>query len=187
VANGQVVVSAHYGADEPTRSAPVHWPVTAPLYLPETWATDRARRSKGHVPAAVALQTKPELALTLVDQARAWGVPFAWVMADAGDGDNPTFLPALETRQVASVVGVSSPCGVRLPAEVRTATLVPPSRPRGRGQPKKPRPAPLYQAQAVLARLPEDRWQTITWRQHDARALRKQLVAVRGHWATGGA
>lgn len=187
VANCQVVVSAHYVADEPTSRAPVHWPLTAQLYLSEAWATAPARRSKVHVPAEVTFQTKPELALTLVDQARKWGVPFAWVVADAGYGDNPTFLQGLEARQIVYVVGVSSTFGVRLPDEVRAAALVPPPRPRGRGQPKKPRPAPLYQAQVVLEALPEAHWQTITWRQHDDMVLRKQFVAVRVHWATGGA
>ena len=186
VANCQVVVSAHYVADEPTSRAPVHWPVTAQLYLPEAWATDGGRRAKVHVPSAVAFQTKPELALALVDRARAWGVPFAWVVAEAAYGGNPTFLQGLAARQVAYVVGVSSTFGVRLPDEVHAAALGPPLRPRGRGQPKKPRPAPLYQAKAVLAALPEARWQTITWRQHDAGALGKQFVAVRVHWALGG-
>jgi SRSO17 transposase len=187
VANCQVVVTAHYIADEPTSRAPVHWPVTARLYLPEVWATDEARRATVHVPPEVVFQTKPELALALVDQARAWGVPFAWVVADAGYGDNPAFVQGLDDRQVAYVVGGSSTFGVRLPEEVRAAALVSPPRPRGRGQPKKPRPAPLYQAQAVLASLPEERWQTITWRQHDDMVLRKQFVTVRVHWATGGA
>ena len=162
VANGQVVVSAHDVADEPTSSAPVHWPLTAQLYLPEAWATDQARRAKVHVPPEVAFQTKPELALALVDRAQAWGVPFAWVVADAGYGDNPTFLRGREARQLAYVVGVSSSFGVRLPNEVHAAALAPPPRPRGRGQPKKPRPAPLYEALAVLEALPEDHWQTIT-------------------------
>jgi SRSO17 transposase len=161
--------------------------VTAQLYLPEAWATDGARRAKGHVPTAVAFQTKPELALALVDRARIWGVPFAWVVADAGYGDNPTFLQGLEARQIAYVVGVSSSFGVRRPDEVHAAALVPPPRPRGRGQPKKPRPAPLYTAQAVLEALPEDRWQMITWREHENTVLRKQFVAVWVHWATGGA
>jgi SRSO17 transposase len=187
VANCQVVVTAHYIADEPTSRAPVHWPVTARLYLPEVWATDEARRATVHVPPEVVFQTKPELALALVDQARAWGVPFAWVVADAGYGDNPAFVQGLDDRQVAYVVGGSSTFGVRLPEEVRAAALVSPPRPRGRGQPKKPRPAPLYQARAVLASLPEERWQTITWRQHDDMVLRKQFVTVRVHWATGGA
>jgi SRSO17 transposase len=187
VANCQVVVSAHYVADEPTSRAPVHWPITARLYLPEAWATDPTRRNQVHVPAEVALQTKPELALTLVDQARAWGVPFAWVVADAGYGDTPTFLHGLDERHVAYVVGISSTFGVRLPAEVCAAALVRPSRPCGRGQPKKPRPAPLSTAKAVLDALPESCWQTITWREYASTVLRKQCVAVRVHWATGGA
>jgi SRSO17 transposase len=186
VANCQVVVSAHYVADEPASRAPVHWPVTAQLYLPETWATDGARRAQVHVPTTVAFQTKPELALALVDYARAWSVPFAWVVADAGYGDNPTFLQGLEARQIAYLVGISSTFGVRLPEEVHIATLVLPPRPRGRGQPKKSRPAPLYTAQAVLETLSEDRWQSITWREHDDGVLCKQFVAVRVHWATGG-
>src|SRR5215468_10081574 len=115
IANCQIVVSAHYVADEPTSRAPVHWPVTAQLYLPEAWATDGARRAKVHVPTEVAFQTKPELVLALVDRARAWGVPFAYVVADAGYGDNPNFLLGLEAGQLAYVVGVSSSFGGRLP------------------------------------------------------------------------
>ena len=187
VANCQVVVSAHDGADEPTSRAPVHWPVTARLYLPAAWATAQARRSTVHVPMEVAFQTKPTLALALVDQARAWGVPFAWGVADAGYGDNPTFLQGLDARQGAYVVGVSSSFGVRLSDAVRGAALVSPPRLRGRGQPQQPRPAPRYEAQAVLAALPTDRWQPIPWREHDEGGLRKQCVAVRVHWATGGA
>ena len=55
------------------------------------------------------------------------------------------------------------------------------------GHPRKPRPAPLYEAHAVLATLPQERWQTITWREYDDVVPRKQFVAVRVHWATGGA
>src|SRR5215831_2519371 len=124
IANCQVVVSAHYVADEPTSSAPVHWPLTARLYLPEAWAADSARRAKVRVPMDVTFQTKPELALALVDQARTWGVPFACVVADAGYGDNPTFLQGLDARHVAYVVGVSSTFGVRLPDEVHAAALL---------------------------------------------------------------
>jgi len=187
VANCQVVVSAHYGADEPTSPAPIHWPITAQLDLPEAWATDRARRATVHLPPEMAFQTKPELALALLDQAQAWGVPFAWVVADAGYGDNPTFLHGLDDRHVAYVVGLRSTFGGRLPAAVHAAALVRPSRPRGRGQPKTPRPAPLYTAKAVLDALPETRWRTITWREYAGTVLRKQCVAVRVHGATGGA
>jgi SRSO17 transposase len=164
--------------------------VTAQLSLPEAWATDGARRAKVQGPTEVAFHTKPALALALVDRAQAWGVPLASVVADAGYGamaTPPPFLLGLDDRQVAYVVGVSSTFGGRLPDEVRTAALLPPPRPRGRGQPKKPRPAPLYAAKAVLDALPADRWQPITWREHDDGGLCTQFVAVRVHWATGGA
>jgi SRSO17 transposase len=187
VANCQVVVTAHYVADEPTSRAPVHWPVTARLYLPEVWAAESARRTKVRVSTDVTFQTKPELALALVEQAQTWGVPFATVVADAGYGDHPTFLQGLDDRQVAYVVGVSSTFGVRLPEEVHAAALQSPPPPRGRGRPQKPHPAPLSAAQAGLEALPEDRWQSLTWREDDDGVLRKQFVAVRAHWATGGA
>src|SRR5262249_48137247 len=153
-----------------------HWPLTAQLYLPAAWATDRARRAKAHVPTEVPVRTKPDLALSLVDEARSWGVPFATVVTDAGYGENPTFLRGLHARQIAYVVGVSSTFGVRLPGAVRAAADVLPARPRDRGQPKKPRPAPLYPAQTVLKALPEDHWQPITWREHEGTVLRKQFV-----------
>jgi SRSO17 transposase len=181
VANGQVVVRAHDVADAPTSRAPLHWPLAAQLSLPEAWAPDSARRAKVHVPTVVAFQTKPALALALVERARAWGVPFAWVVADAGYGDHPTFLQGLEARQSAYGVGVSSSFGVRLPDAVHAAALVPPPRLRGRGQPKKPRPAPRYTAKAGLEALPEERWPTITWREYEDTVLRKQCVAVRVH------
>ena len=187
VANGQVVVSAHDGADEPTSPAPIPWPSTARLSLPEVWATDGARRATVHLPPEMALQTKPEVALALLDQAQAWGVPCAWVVAEAGDGDTPTFLPGLADRHLAYGVGMSSTFGVRLAAAVHAAARVRPSRPRGRGQPQKPRPAPLSTAKAVLEALPETRWRTITWRAYAGTVLRKQFVAVRVHGATGGA
>jgi DDE superfamily endonuclease len=143
----QGVVNAPDVADEPTRSAPRHWPLTAQLSRPEVWATEQARRARGQVPPTDTLQTKPTLALTLVDPARVWDVPFAGVVTDAGSGDTPACLAGLDARQVADVVGGSRPLGGRLPDERRAAAAVPPAsrggaspsrRGRRRGPPRRP-------------------------------------------------
>ena len=74
------------------------WPVTVRLSLPKTWAYDPERRQQARVPAEVAFQPKPEMALALLEQARAWGVPHGGVGADADDGDTPHVLAGLEAR-----------------------------------------------------------------------------------------
>jgi SRSO17 transposase len=158
--NCQVVVSAEYVEDRLERTDPVHWPVSAQLYLPEHWTADPDRCRRVHVPEDVPFQTKPALAIGLVDRALAWGVPFALVVADAGYGDNPRFLADLEARELLYVCAVTSTFGVRLPAEVAAAGVPPPY--QGRGQPKKARPAPLHTAQAVLDGLPASSWRAVS-------------------------
>jgi SRSO17 transposase len=199
IGNCQIVVSAEWVADAPSTRQPLHWPVNAQLYLPEAWTSDTPRRQQARIPAEEAATTKLDRALALVDQARAWGVPFQVVVADAGYGDNPPFLQGLEERHLPYVCGVESTFGVRRPEEVATAAAVAaawaeaPTRGRlagnrgGRGQPKKPRPAPLYRVQALLDAQPEAAWQTVTWREGTTGPLTKQVVALRVHRATGGA
>jgi SRSO17 transposase len=185
VGNCQVVVSAAYVEDAPQSSTPLHWPVCARLFLPEPWAADPARRRRAHVPADVSFQTKPEVALALVDRARAWGVPFAFVVADAGYGQAPAFLAGLEARGVSYACGVKRTFGVRLPDEVTAAATAPPPAYQGRGRPILPRPAPLWEAATLLACVPDAAWEAVTWREGTKGALTKQFVAVRAHRATG--
>ena len=185
VGNCQVVVTGEYAADEAGESRPLHWPVTARLYLPRAWTDDRKRCQEAHVPDAVPFQTKPEMALDIVDQARDWDVPFQVVISDAGYGDNPDFLAGLEERQLTYVCGIEKTFGLRLPDEVRAAEAAPPPAYQGRGQPKKRRPAPLHTAQSLLEALPEEAWQTVSWREGTKGTLNKQFVALRAHRATG--
>lgn len=199
VGNCQIVVSAEWVADAPETSQPLHWPVNTQLYLPQAWTEDVQRRTQARIPVVETAATKLERALALVDQARAWGVPFQVVVADAGYGDTPPFLQGLEDRRLTYVCGVESTFGVRLPAEVHAAAAASaawaaaPARVRlagnrgGRGQPKKPRPAPLCSTQALLDAQPETAWQTVTWREGAKGPLTKQVVALRVHRATGGA
>ncbi len=184
IGNCQVVVSAEYLADDPSSSTPLHWPVSSQLFLPQDWTTDAQRCQQVHVPTDISQQTKPEIALGLLDRARVWGVPVEVVVVDAGYGDNPNFLAGLDARQIPYVCAVESTFGVRLPQEVQAAATQTPAY-QGRGQPRKPRPAPLYTVKELIEALAQDAWQTISWRQGTKGTMQVQAVAIRVHWATG--
>jgi len=132
----------------------------------------------------VTKQTKPEIALSLLDQAQVWGLPIQTVVVDSGYGDNPNFLAALDVRQIPYMCAVESTFGVRLPHEVQAAASVVPAY-QGRGQPCKPRCAPRYAVKELIEALPGSAWQTIEWRQGTRGTMRTQVVALRVHWGTG--
>ena len=62
------------------------------LFLPEEWAKDADRRREAGVPPEVVFRTKPELALEMLANAVADGVPLRWVGGDSVYGDSPTFV-----------------------------------------------------------------------------------------------
>jgi SRSO17 transposase len=140
VGNCQVAVTCYYS--DPQAS----WPVTVRLYLPQEWTDAPERLRRARVPAEVTFQTKPQIALALLDQARAWGVPHRCVVADADYGDNPNFLAGLEARRERYVVAVRSDFQVR---------------PKCRGTP------PIQRADQVLAALHKTRHEI--WRAEAAK------------------
>ena len=186
--NCQIVVSAQYVVDDPGTSRPLHWPISVRLYLPEVWAGDGPRCREVGVPEAITFASKPELALQLVDRAQAWGVPFATIVTDAGYGI-PSFVQALDTRELSYICSVACDFGVRLLSEMQQAEAQHAEyanrTPRKRGQPKKPRPAPRHDAQKITEAQAEEAWQMVEWREGSRGTLRKQFVAIRVHAGTG--
>ena len=104
-ANGQVVVTTRYV--DPYYA----WDVNGQLYLPEKWCQDIERLRRAGIPDDMTFQTKPAIALGLIDEAREAGVPFKVVVSDGSYGGNPTFLDGLDTRNLSCVVAVARDCG----------------------------------------------------------------------------
>lgn len=182
VDNCQVLVTAHYV------DRVFDWPVTARLYLPESWARDSDRRRKAHVPRDLVFQTKGRIGLALLDEARHAGLRPRAVVADAGYGDQPAFLDGLEKRGLPYVVAVSVSTRFRLADEVAADPGDPPAPAySGRGRPRNAPPfeerVPPRGTGEILEALPQERWQSVAWREGTKGPLAKQFARVRVHRA----
>lgn len=154
VGNCQIAVTCVYA------DAAVSWPVNVRLYLHREWTDDPARCAKAGVPAERTFQTKPEIALDLLDEADRMQVPYKVIGADAGYGGNSTFLAGLEERQKHYVVAV--PCDFHV--EV-----------------KGPSDQGSRRADEALREVALSKWETISWREGTKGWLRKKFVALRAY------
>lgn len=76
------------------------------LYLPETWASDAARRDGVGVPEYLRFAPKTEIARDLISAALDAGVPCRWVLADALYGSDSRLRRMLEGRGRSYVLAV---------------------------------------------------------------------------------
>ena len=86
----------------------------AELYLPESWASDRARRKKAYVPNDVEFQTSWQLADALLQRIGPC-VPHAWIVGDDEFGRPSEFRDRLADRQECYLLEVPSNTQVRRP------------------------------------------------------------------------
>jgi len=178
VDNCQVVVTSHYV------DRVFDWPITARLYLPESWTQDGERWARSQVPPDLPFRTKGEIALELIDRGLDAGVPTRAVVADAGYGDQPSFQDGLEARQLPYLVGVATSVRFRRAEEVdQDPGAETPAPYQGRGRPRRAQRLedriPSHEAGGLVDGLPEEAWQVIAWRAGTRGALVKQATRLR--------
>ena len=104
-----------------------HTLIDRQLYLPLDWLADQDRCQAASIPASVRFQTKPELAVQMLERIFQAAVPIAWVVADTvygGNLDLRTWLEAHGYPYVLAVacdepVGIVTPEGGRRGVEAR--------------------------------------------------------------------
>jgi SRSO17 transposase len=73
-------------------------PIAARLFLPESWTRDAARREQAGIPAEVTFATKPQIALSLIDEALKDQVQKAPLLGDCVYGDSYRLRQGLRER-----------------------------------------------------------------------------------------
>jgi SRSO17 transposase len=154
--NCQVAVFAN------SSSAKGHTFMDRRLFLPEDWAGDQDRRDEAGVPPGVIFRTEPELALEMLANALAEGVPLRRAGGDSVYGDSPTFVQGVRRFGKWSVLDSSADARVWL----QEPQVIPPEQ---RPQPKRGRPwtqPPVVggakRVDEVVAALPAAAWRRLT-------------------------
>ena len=135
--------------------------LTGQLFVPQAWFTDdhAALRDDVGLPKELTFQTKPELALTMVEDLMEHKVlPARWLAADALYGDSPAFRDGVAALGLwyFTEVACSTLIWRRHPALV-----IPPWSGRGRKPTKQRLKTPTsrpYRVDELLTRLPKTAW-----------------------------
>jgi SRSO17 transposase len=117
------------------------------------------RRAKAGVPTDIAVRTRPEIALDLIRDALAAGIPRGTVLADAGYGNDGKF------RDGVTALGLNYVVGIQSNLLLWKADAVPPPRGRRGGKPSHAaRREQQVSAKELALGLPAEVWRDITWR-----------------------
>jgi SRSO17 transposase len=84
-----------------------HNPIDRRLYIPEDWIKDKERCAGAGIPETVTFQTKPQMALEMLQEATKAELPYTWVTGDCVYGDYTDIRLWLEQQKKCYVMGVS--------------------------------------------------------------------------------
>ena len=171
--NCQIGVSVHAVGGKGT--VPLGWA----LYLPEEWCDDPERRRKAKIPEEIEFQTKPELAVELVERAAGWKIAKAPILGDCAYGKNTALRERLDDAGLEYVLSVSEEVSVFAP---ETLFEVPAPRNTGSGR-QKTRPRPDREPEQIselIGRLEPKHFKTVTFRDGpDGKRMRSRFCFLR--------
>jgi SRSO17 transposase len=154
-----------------------HALVNTRLFLPEEWATDKARRKEAGVPKALRHRTRHQLALEMLEEC-GQALPHSWITGDVEMGRPSGFRGKLRHRGERYLLGVPSNTLVR-------DLDVPPPEYSGRGRYPM---SPFLRLDRWRAALAEGAWTRIDVRDGEKGPLVVEVVKrrVQARTETGG-
>ena len=158
--NCQIAVSVTVAA------ATMHMPVAMDLYLPQSWADDRARCKVAHIPDDVVYRPKWQIALDLIERTVQAGIPRGLLLADSGYGDVSPFRDGIRALGFDYAVDVHHPTRVVIVCDDGSETD----------------PMSVGTVAEVIG---ERSYRKVTWRQGSRRALSARFATLRVRPVTG--
>jgi len=152
-ANCQIGVSLVLGSDH------AHVTTDFELYIPESWAQDRERCRRAHIPDDVQYEPKWALALRMIEKAKADRLPEGVVLGDCDYGNKTSFRDMLDVL------------GLQYALEVQGTTMLRRVGTRGRlGE---------RMSVAEMGVLLHGKLRTVTWREGTKTAMRSRFARTR--------
>ena len=172
VGNCQVAVTLQYATEQEV------FALDAELYLPEAWGRDRERLDAAGAPRDSGYRPKWQIALALLERAKANGVSGA-VLADSAYGDATEFRQALDEGRWRYCVGISST--LKVVAADHDFGRLPPYRGRGRrpSRPEKVRAGAAAPSVKGWAQARAQDFRRVTWREGSKGKLSSRFAAWR--------
>jgi SRSO17 transposase len=144
-------------------------PIGGRLYLPKSWADHPERCAGAKVPADIQFATKSQLALPLIQQALADGVPPAPILGDSAYGDSAEFREQLRQWKLEFFLQVTPSEHKGWTHEVKTEL----KRTRRHVDPQAP---PAQSLEQLTRQIPPNSWKDCKWVSAGGKTRRTRLA-----------